>query len=60
MLFYIQKSNIKTTLNTEENTVVFAEFLKISFEIVPVNLCVWYNTLTFHLYLKSESKITDQ
>jgi len=34
MLLYIQKSNIKMTLNTEENTVVFAEFLKISFEIL--------------------------
>jgi len=58
MLLYIQKSNIKTTWNTEENTVVFADFVKISFEILPVNWCVWYRTLTFHLYLKYVSKIT--
>jgi len=60
ILLYIQKSNIKTTLNNEENTVVFAGFLKISCELLPVNWCVWYSTLTFHLYLKSESKITFQ
>lgn len=60
MLHYIQNSYIKTTLNTEENTVIFAEFLKISFEVLPVNWCVWCGTLTFHLYLKSESKITFQ
>jgi len=55
-LLYIQKSNIKTTLNTEENTVIFAVLENIIWNITSVFGTVHLLSIcTLNLNLKSHS-----